>query len=120
MEHNHQLHHSDAEDGETWHYRMDVIWDYVHGSTSVYGLLIRFEGLAKVALLVLTITHSNATKERVFSLMTKNKTVLRPSLKVPNPEPCFKYEPPHGVLEMAKKTAMDYYNRAMAASANCM
>ena len=27
-------------DGKTWHYRLDVIWAYLHGSTSANGLIL--------------------------------------------------------------------------------
>ena len=36
---------------------------------------------SNVALLVLTLPHSNAAKEQVFSMVTKNKTKFYPSLK---------------------------------------
>ena len=41
---------------------------------------LKFQRLATVALLVLTLPHSNAEEERVFSLVTKNKTKFRPSI----------------------------------------
>ena len=74
-------------------------------------------------LLVLVLPHSNAAEERVFSMVTKNETAFRPSLKLDgtlssiltiklaNPEPCFKYEPTSAVLETAKRATMEY-NRA--------
>ena len=80
-----------------------------------------FQGwLATVALLVLTLPHSNAEEECVFSLVTKNKTKFRPSLKLDgtlssiitlklaNSEPCHKYELPNEVLKSAKKATMTY------------
>ena len=39
-----------------------------------------FENLAKVMKGILTIFHSNADCERVFSLVTKNKTQFRPRM----------------------------------------
>ena len=56
-------------------------------------------------------------------MLTKNKTTFRPSLKLDgtlssiltiklaNPEPCFKYESTSAVLETAKRATMEY-NRA--------
>ena len=56
-------------------------------------------------------------------MVTKNKTAFRPSLKVDgtlssiltiklaNPETCFKYEPTSAVLETAERATMEY-NRA--------
>lgn len=82
-----------------------------------------FKQLSTVALLVLTLPHSNAGEERVFSLITKNKTKFRPSLKLDgtlasivmvklaNAQPCHKFEPPDQVIESAKKSTM-IYNQA--------
>ena len=41
---------------------------------------LRFPRLRKVALLILTIRHSNTEEERVFSIIRKNKTCFRPRL----------------------------------------
>ena len=109
-------------DEDTRKYRMDVIWAYLSTVKNVDGKLT-FEQLAKVALLVLTIPHSNAQEERVFSLVTKNKTKFRPNLKLDgtlasiltiklaNAQPCYKFNPPKEVIESAKKATMTY-NRA--------
>ena len=103
------------------HYRMDMIWNYLSSMTSPDGVL-RFHRLARVAKLVLVLPHSNASEERVFSMVTKNKT-FRPNLKLDgtlsniltvklaNPEPCHMYEPEKSVLETAKR-ATKVYNRA--------
>ena len=91
-------------DGETNHYRMDVIWNYLLHLQNADGSL-KLGKLGIIALLVLTLPHSNAEEERVFSMINKNKTKLRPSLKLDgtlssilttklaNWEPCHKYEP---------------------------
>ena len=63
----------DDKDEDSRKYKMDVIWAYLSTVKNIDGQFI-FEWLAKVALLVLTIPHSNAQEERVFSLVTKNKT----------------------------------------------
>ena len=109
-------------DKDSRKYRMDVIWAYLNTLKNIDGKLI-FEWLAKVALLVLTIPHSNAQEERVFSLVTKNKIKFRPSLKLDgtlasiltiklaNEQPCYKFDPPHEVIASAKKATMTY-NRA--------
>ena len=86
--------------------------------------MLRFPKLAKVARLVLVIPHSNADEERVFSMVTKNKTVFRSNLKLDgtlgsilkvklasNSESFTTFEPPSTVLETAKK-ATRQYNRA--------
>ena len=60
-------------DEDSRKYKMDVIWAYLSTVNNIDGQFI-FEQLAKVALLVLTIPHSNAQEKWVFSLVTKNKT----------------------------------------------
>ena len=104
------------------HFRMDVLWAYMQAMRSIDGEL-KFPKLANVALLALTLPHSNAAEERVFSMVTKNKTKFRPSLKIDgtlssiltiklaNPEPCHKFEPPPVVLTSSKK-ATSQYNKA--------
>ncbi len=81
---------------------------------------LMFEKLSKVTLLVLTLPRSNTEEERLFSLITKNKTKFRPSLKLDgtlssiltikcaNVEPCHSFDPPVEVLETAKKATMTY------------
>ena len=106
-------------DGETRNHRMDVIWNHLKTVRNTDGGFV-FEKLAQVAILVLTLPHSNAEEERVFSLITKNKTKFRPNLKLngtlssiltiklANTEPCHKYEPTKEVLETAKKATVEY------------
>ena len=62
---------------------MDVLWAYMYmqGMRSIDGKL-KFSKLANVALLALTLLHSNAAEERVFSMVTKNKAKFRPGLKI--------------------------------------
>ena len=50
---------------------MDIIWSYLRQP---------FPLLSKIALSVLTLLHSNATEERVFSMIKKNKTEFRANL----------------------------------------
>ena len=68
-------------DSESQYYRMDEVWTYLSSMKSVDGTLW-FPMLTKVAQLVLVLPHSNAQEERVFSLVTKNKTMFRPNLKL--------------------------------------
>jgi hypothetical protein len=67
-----------CDDSETRHYRMDVIWSYIKSMSNPDGTL-QFKRLSKVALLVLVLPHSNDEEERVFGLVTKNKTSFRPT-----------------------------------------
>lgn len=100
--------------------KMDVIWAYLGKKKSSDGCGLRFANLAKVAEIVLVIPHSNAGEERVFSLIRLNRTSYRSSLsldgtlssiltvKMHNPEPCHKFEPPRCMLESAKKATRLY------------
>ena len=84
---------------ESQYYRMDVIWAHLSTAKNPDGT-IRFKRLSSVARIVLILPHSNAEEERVFSMVTKNKTAFRPNLKLDgtlqsilavklaNPEPC--------------------------------
>ena len=63
------------------HYRMDVLWHYFSTLKSGDGRQ-RFKRLSKIAVMVLTIPHSNADEERVFSMVRKNKTPFHPVLPI--------------------------------------
>lgn len=118
---------AEDEQTDTRYYRMDVIWAHMKTMRDPDGALM-FERLATVALLVLTLPHSNAEEERVFSLVTKNKTKFRPNLKLEgtlssivtlklaNTESCHTYDPTKEVLAAAKKATMTY-NRAHSSKA---
>lgn len=104
---------------EDKHYRMDVIWHYLSTMKSGDGRP-RFRRLCKIAMLVLTIPHSNAGEERVFSMVRKNKTPFRSSLgldktlsglltvKLATQEPCHKFEPDYSVVARAGKVTWEY------------
>ena len=106
------------EDGDK-HYRMDVLWHYFSTLKSGDGRQ-RFKRLSNIAMLVLTIPHSNADEERVFSMVRKNKTPFRPSLgldttlpslltvKLATEEPCHKFEPHPSVVARAGKVTWEY------------
>lgn len=109
----------EKEDGRQY-YRMDVIWSYLKTKKHTDSTPA-FPKLAEVALTVLTLPHSNAEEERLFSLVTKNKTKFRPNLKLDgtlssiltiklatNNSPCSKYEPTKEVLDSARKATMEY------------
>lgn len=109
----------DDDSTNTQHYRMDIIWAHISQMRNADGSLM-FEKPSKVALLILTLPHSNAEEERVFSMITKNKTKFRSSLKLDGTlssiltikcaevEPCHNYDPPTEVLETAKTATMTY------------
>ena len=75
---------------------------------------------------VLVIPHSNAGQERLFSIVRKNKTDSRSSLKLDgslfsilamkchNPEavtPCYKWQPHDNLLQMSKSATKVYNNK---------
>lgn len=63
-------------------HRVDVLWGYLRGLKEPGTNELHFGLLFKVAEVVLTIPHSNAGEERIFSLINKNKTPSRSSLKL--------------------------------------
>lgn len=101
------------------YYRMDVIWHYLSTIKEGDGRL-KFRRLSKVAKLVLTLPHSNASEERIFSMVRKNKTSFRPNLslettlpslltvKLATEEPCYKIEPAEEVVKRAGKVTWEY------------
>ena len=62
--------------------RVDEAWCQLEALRSPDGSL-RFQSLAKIMKGILVIFHSNSDCERVFSLVTKNKTEQRASMKTP-------------------------------------
>ena len=60
-------------------YQAHVLWNHMAKMKCPDGRQ-RFGKLSKTAMLVLTIPHSNAAEERVFSMIRKNQTSFRPSL----------------------------------------
>ena len=67
-------------DDENIYYCMDAIWGYLSKIQVIGSSELKFGRLGKVARAVLVIPHSNASEERVFSMVRKNKTPFRPSL----------------------------------------
>ena len=53
--------------------RPDIMWSHMSSMKSLDGLK-RFPKLSKNTFLVLTIPHSNAEEERLFSMIRQNKT----------------------------------------------
>ena len=105
--------------------RANIIWSYLNTMVRPDGQK-RFSKLSMVALLVLTIPHSNADEERVFSMIKKNKTWFRLSLDLDETLGSIitikmellnrgkgDYKLPPSVLNQAK-AATRLYNRAHA------
>jgi hypothetical protein len=106
------------------HDGMDMIWGYLRD---------KLPNLSKVILSVLTIPHSNAAEERVFSMIRKNKTSdfrsnldLETSLsaimtiKMNKPTsliPCHKFKPSTELLKKCKTVCREY-SRAHSSHGN--
>jgi len=110
---------------EVFHYRVDILWWNIGHMVIPESSARRFHCLLKVAELVLVLPHSNAGEERLFSMVRKNKTDSRSSLKLDGmlsnllamklhyPEtttPCFRWSPDSTLLSTSKK-ATTMYNR---------
>nr|XP_042902141.1 uncharacterized protein LOC122270094 [Parasteatoda tepidariorum] len=60
--------------------RMDKKWDAISKITSNDGCFKKYSRIAKIMVAILSIPHSNAECERVFSIVKKNRTQFRNSL----------------------------------------
>ncbi len=106
-------------DGEiSFHFRIDVLWSYIADMKIPGSNAKRFKFLPKLAEIVLIIPHSNAELERLFSIVKKNKSLERSSMKLDGtlssilamktmyPEsqtPCYRWRPTEEVLATSKK-----------------
>lgn len=100
--------------------RVDVLWSHLCKMQKIGSSQPMFLRLAQVAKVVLVIPHSNASEERIFSMVRKNKTPFHPSLgldgtlpsilqvKLGVDDPCEKLEPTKQLLEKAKKVTWEY------------
>ena len=98
---------------------MDTIWHFISSLKAADGTPM-FPRLSKVGKLILTIPHSNAQEERVFSMIRKNKTAFRPSLdpkgtlssiltiKLAGSSQLQSFEPTQEVLKEAKSATWKY------------
>ena len=117
----------EADESErTSFYRMDITRGYL-SELEIPGMNTkRFCMLVKVAKVVLTIPHSNAGEERVFSMIRKIKrddrgrmnlqgtlsSLLTVKMNMPETKecPCYLFDPPTDVLQKSKK-ATSFYNK---------
>ena len=101
-------------------YPVDVLWTYLKDVKKPGTRECEFDLLFKVAEAIMTIPHSNAGEERIFSLINKNKTPSRSSLNLDGSlsslitvkthiETPLQWKPSASVLENAKK-ATKFYN----------
>ena len=60
--------------------KLDSLWSFIGQIRDHAEIAFLFPRLWKVVRLILTIPHSNAEEERVFSIIRKNKTCFRARL----------------------------------------
>eukprot|EP00795_Rhopilema_esculentum_P010107 gene10107-18765_t len=102
---------------------IDVLWSYIADMKIPGSNAKRFKFLPKLAEIILIIPHSNAELERLFSIVKKNKSLERSSMKLGGtlssilamktmyPEsntPCYSWKPTEEVLESSKKATNKY------------
>ena len=68
-------------DDEIKYTRVDVLWNHIFHMQVIGSTELKFSRLLEVVKTILVIPNSNASEERVFSLVRKNKTPFRPSLQ---------------------------------------
>ena len=96
--------------------RVDCLWGYLRGKKEPGTHILAFSELFRVAEVIMTIPHSNAGEEQIFSLINKNKTPSRSSLQIEGTvsslithiEDPLKWEPSQAILEKAKHATRDY------------
>ena len=100
--------------------RVDVLWSHLCKMQKIGSSQPMFLRLAQVVKVVMVIPHSNASEERILSMVRKNKTPFRPSLgldrtlpsiiqvKLGVDDPCEKFKPTKQLLEKAKKVTWEY------------
>ena len=113
------------------YHRMDRVWSCI-AEMKLPGMGIkRFGRLAKVARVVLTIPHSNAGEENVFSVIHKIRrddranmhlhgtlsSLITVKLNLPESKanPCYAFQPSKTLLQQAKK-ATSFYNKDVCSS----
>ena len=72
----------DENENKIVHYRIDVLWHYIVKIIVPGTCNKRFKFFPRVASLVLVLPYSNAGLERLFSIVRRNKTDMRSSLKL--------------------------------------
>ena len=109
-------------DGGSKTYRINILWYYLHMMKIPGTNKSKFENLFKLAKVVLSVLHSNAEEESLFSRVRKNLTfqnailqlndtfssIISFQLNSPQGQSCYKYEPSPKVIEKAKKVTLEY------------
>ena len=100
-------------------HRINVFWGYLRGLKTPGTNACEFDLLFRVAEVIMTIPHSNAGEERIFSMIKKNKTPDRNSLRLDGTlsslmvvkthvEDPLKWKPSVTLLDSAKKATKAY------------
>ena len=100
-------------------FRVDVLWTYLKSIKKPGSHEHEFDLLFRVAEAVMTIPHSNAGEERIFSLINKNETPTQSSMNLDGSlsslitvkthiEQPLEWKPSPSVLEHAKKATKVY------------
>ena len=110
------------DEGRNVVYRIDVLWFHLHEMKIAGTNCSKFSNLFKLVRIVLSIVHSNAEEESLFSQVRKNLTAQRASLSLDGTlssimafqlnrnqgESCYKYNPSAKVIEQSKKVTKEY------------
>ena len=99
--------------------RVDILWGFFKGYKHPGTNELMFNLLFRVAEVVLTIPHSNAGEERLFSYINKNKTSSRSSLSLEGTlssimtikthiDDPLHWKPTESLLKKAKRATMTY------------
>ena len=72
----------EEDDNKIVHYHVDILWYYIASMRLPEISISHFKVLPRIAVIVLVLPHSNASLERLFSVIRKNKTDMRSSLKL--------------------------------------
>ena len=108
------------DDDRNKYYEVDILWGYISQMKDCIGKHI-FDIFFDIVELVLVLQHSNASKERVFSIVRKNKTIFRATMgfntlgfiltvKLANPN-ATKFKPDRALLKSAKSATWEYNKR---------
>ena len=103
-------------------YYVDAFWGYLKTVRKPGSTEYEFDILYQVAEIVLTIPHSNAGEERIFSYISKNKTPSRSSLDIKGTlssltlikthiENPLEWKPSDELLQKAKKATKTYNDK---------
>ena len=115
------------DDDRNKYYEVDILWGYISQMKDCIGKHI-FDIFFDIVELVLVLQHSNASKERVFSIVRKNKTIFRATMgfntlgfiltvKLANPN-ATKFKPDRALLKSAKSATWEYNKRHSSTSSS--